>query len=120
MLFRSALRPIIPDNACILCLTAAAGTNVFKEEVLKRKCICEILERGTYTCEVWMLEKLEVDLQEVLQRKMFFSFKEVLQRKIFFSLKEVLQRKIFFSLREVLQRKRFFSQLNLYQNLVDT
>ncbi|RYR38671.1 hypothetical protein Ahy_A09g043811 [Arachis hypogaea] len=26
--YRNALRPIIPDNACILCLTAAAGTEL--------------------------------------------------------------------------------------------
>ena len=31
-----------------------------------------MLERGTYTCEVWMMEKPEVVLQEVLQRKIFF------------------------------------------------
>jgi hypothetical protein len=55
-----------------------------------------------------MMEKPEVVLQEVLQRKIFFSSKEVLQRKIFFSSKEVLQRKI------------FFPQINLYQNLADT
>ena len=54
-----------------------------------------------------MLEKPEVVLQAVLQRKIFFPFKEVLQRKIFFSFKEVLQRKI------------FFPQINLYQNLAD-
>ena len=35
-------------------------------------------------------------------------------------LQEVLQRKIFFSLKGVFQRKIFFPQLNIYQNLVDT
>ena len=69
-------------------------------------CICEMLEKGNVpvrywkselcTCEVRMIGKPEVVLQEVLQRKIFFSSKEVLQRKI------------------------FFPQINLYQNLADT
>ena len=28
-----ALRPIIPDNACTLCITAAAGTEFMKSKV---------------------------------------------------------------------------------------
>ena len=55
-----------------------------------------MLERVTFTCEVWMMENPEVVLQENFQRKILFSFKEVLQRKL------------------------LFSQTNLYQNLADT
>ena len=85
----------------------ASIVSMFSKEMFgKRICTCEVLVKRNYvpmrywksglcTCEVRMMEKPEVVLKEVLQRKIFFSLKEVLQRKI------------------------FFPQSNLYQNLAD-
>ena len=55
-----------------------------KEKVLKRKCIGEILERGTYIWEVWMMEKPGVVLQEIFQRKLFFLSKKFCKEKYSF------------------------------------
>ena len=44
-----------------------------KGKVLKRKCVGETLDSETYTCEVLMMESWKLFLQQVLQRKIFFS-----------------------------------------------
>ena len=52
-----------------------------KGKVLKRKCVGETLDSETYTCEVWMMEKPEVGLQEVSQRKYSFLPKKFCKEK---------------------------------------
>jgi hypothetical protein len=47
-------------------------------------CICEILERGTYTGEIWMMEKPKIVLQEIWKEKYSFLSKKFRKEKYSF------------------------------------